>query len=274
MKIAKRITILLFICTVAFWLYGKEQREKQDMTAPVISSTISELHVDASLAFDEYALKEGLRASDDVDGDITRDIIVGTISPFIEKGISDVEYVVFDSSNNVGRYERTVYFENYESPKLHLSKALVYEVNGRINISDRLTAIDMLEGDISGKIRFSSGNLTVTEEGTYKLNVELKNSYGDTVKEQLPINLVRYNCAKELIQLKEYLIYLKVQEDFAPEDYIENVTNRTGEEVDITNVVITREVDLTQAGTGQIRYELLEGEEVVYATYLTIIVTE
>lgn len=274
MKIAKRITILLFICTVAFWLYGKEQMEKQDVTAPVISSTISELHVDASLASNEYALKEGLRASDDVDGDITRDIIVGTISPFIEKGISDVEYVVFDSSNNVGRYERTVYFENYESPKLHLAKALVYEVNGRINISDRLTAIDMLEGDISGKIRFSSGNLTITEAGTYKLNVELKNSYGDTVKEQLPINLVRYNCDKELIQLKEYLIYLNIQEDFTPEDYIEKVTDRTGEAVDMANVVITREVDLTQTGTGQICYELLEGEEVVYATYLTIIVTE
>ena len=39
-------------------------------------------------------------------------------------------------------------------------------------------------------------------------------------------------------------------------------------------VKITREVDLTKTGTGQICYELLEGEEVVYATYLTVIVTE
>lgn len=272
MKIAKRITILMFICTVAIWLYGKEEMKKQDIVPPVITSTISKLYVDATAG--EAGLKKGLTASDDVDGDITEDIIVGTISPFKEKGVSNVEYVVFDSSNNVGRYERTVCFENYESPKLHLSKALVYEVNGMINISDRLTATDMLEGDISGKIRFSSANLTTTEEGTYKLNVELKNSYGDTVKYQLPINLVRYNCEQERIQLKDYLIYIKKGDELSPESYIEKVTNRTGIQEGVDNVKITREVDLTKPGTGQICYELLEGEDVVYATYLTVIVTE
>ena len=272
MKIAKLITIVMFICTIAIWLYGKEEVKKQDIVPPVITSTIETLYVDATIG--EDALKEGLTASDDVDGDITGDIIIGTISPFKEKGVSDVEYVVFDSSNNVGRYERTVCFENYESPKLHLSKALVYEVNGMINISDRLTAMDMLEGDISGKIRFSSANLTTTEAGTYKLNVELKNSYGDTVKYQLPINLVRYNCEQERIQLSEYLVYVEKDSELLPETYIEKVTNRTGVQEGIHNVKITREVDLTQAGTGQICYELLEGQNVVYATYLTVIVTE
>ena len=272
MKIAKRITIVIFICTIAIWLYGKEVVKKQDVTPPVITSAIEELYVDVTIG--EEALKEGLTASDDVDGDITSEIIVGTISPFKEKGVSDVEYVVFDSSNNVGRYERTVCFENYESPKLHLSKALVYEVNGMINISDRLTAEDMLEGDISGKIRFSSANLTITEEGTYKLNVEVKNSYGDTVKYQLPINLVRYNCEQERIQLSEYLLYVKKGSQLEPESYIEKVTNRTGVLEGLDNVKITREVDLTKVGTGQICYELLEGNQVVYATYLTVIVTE
>ena len=272
MKIAKRITILIFICALGIWFYGKQEMKKQDTVPPVITSAISELHVDAAAG--EAGLKEGLTATDDVDGDITRHIIVGTISPFKEKGVSDVEYVVFDSSNNVGRYERTVYFENYESPKLSLSKALVYEVNGKINISDRLTATDMLEGDISGKIRFSSANLTVTEEGTYKLNVELKNSYGDSVKYQLPINLVRYNCDQELIQLSEYLVYVKKGAFLSPNKYIEKITNRVGKEEGVDKVKITREVDLTKTGTGQICYELLEGEEVVYATYLTVIVTE
>lgn len=272
MRIAKWTTIIMFICTIAIWIYGKEVVRKKDIVPPVITSTISGLYVDASAG--EDGLMEGLTASDDVDGDITKDIIVGTISPFKEKGVSDVEYVVFDSSNNVGRYERTVCFENYESPKLHLSKALVYEVNGMINISDRLTAIDMLEGDISGKIRFSSANLTTTEEGTYKLNVELKNSYGDSVKYQLPINLVRYNCDQERIQLDEYLVYVEKDSSLSPENYIKKVTNRMGIEEGVDNVKITREVDLTKSGTGQICYELLEGEEVVYATYLTVIVTE
>lgn len=272
MKIAKKITIIMFLCTIAIWIYGKHEVKKQDVEPPVITSAIDELYVDATAG--EDGLKEGLTAFDDVDGDITENIMVGTISPFKEKGVSDVEYVVFDSSNNVGRYERTVCFENYESPKLHLSKALVYEVNGVINISDRLTAVDMLEGDISGKIRFSSANLTTTEEGTYKLNVELKNSYGDAVKYQLPINLVRYNCEQERIQLREYLVYVKKDSALSPASYIEKVTNRTGVSVGVENVKISSEADLTKPGTGQICYELLEGEEVVYATYLTVIVTE
>ena len=275
MKIAKWITIIIFLGAIGIWCYGQEELKKQDTSAPVITSDIEELHVDA--ASGESGLKEGLTAFDDVDGDITENIIVGTISPFKEKGVSEVEYVVFDSSNNVGRYTRTVCFENYESPKLYLSKALVYEVNGVINISDRLTAADMLEGDISGKIRFSSANLTTTEEGTYKLNVELKNSYGDTVKYRLPINLVRYNCEQERIQLSEYLVYVKKNSSLSPESYIKKVTNRTGvqEELEsLDNVKITSEADLTKPGTGQICYELLEEEQVVYATYLTVIVTE
>lgn len=272
MKIAKWITMILFLCSVAIWLYGKGEVRKKDVVPPVITSAIEELYVDAAAG--EEGLKEGLTASDDVDGDITENIIVGTISPFKEKGVSDVEYVVFDSSNNVGRYERTVCFENYESPKLQLSKALVYEVNGTINISDRLTATDMLEGDISGKIRFSSANLTTTEAGTYKLKVELKNSYGDLVKYQLPINLVKYNCEQERIQLSEYLIYVNKNSQLSPKSYIAKVTNRTGMQEGTENVRITSEVDLTRTGTGQICYELLEGDVVVYATYLTVIVTE
>ena len=274
MKIAKTITILVFICTVAIWFYGKQEVKKQDAVPPVITSEIDDLYVDAKLMADDSVLKEGLTAFDDKDGDITDHIIVGTISPFKEKGVSDIEYVVFDSSNNVGRYERTVYFENYESPKFHLSQALLYEVNGKIAISDRLTATDMLEGDISGQIRFSSANLTTSEAGTYKLNVEVKNSYGDSVKYQLPINLVRYNCDQERIQLRDYLIYVEKGKEIYPEYYVKKVINRTGEVERLENVKITREVDLTKAGTGQICYELLEGEEVVYATYLTVIVTE
>lgn len=274
MKIAKIITIFVFLCTIAIWIYGKEVVKKQDAVPPVITSSIDELHVDAAEAADDAVLKEGLTASDDVDGDITDHIIVGTISPFKKKGVCDVEYVVFDSNNNVGRYERTVYFENYESPKLQLSKALVYEVNGTILITDRLTATDMLEGDISGKIRFSSSNLTTTEEGTYRLNVEVKNAYGDSVKYQLPINLVRYNCDQERIQLNDYLVYVENGKEIAPESYITNVINRSGKTEGLEHIKITRNVDLTKPGTGQICYELLEGEEVVYATYLTVIVTE
>lgn len=274
MKIAKAITILIFICTIVIWFYGKREMKKQDVVPPVITSTIDELHVDACKGIEETILKEGLSASDDVDGDITEQIIVGDISRFKENGVCDVKYVVFDSSNNVGLYERTIHFDNYESPKFQLSKALMYEVNGTVTITDRLTATDMLEGNISGKMRYSFSNLTTTKEGTYRFKVEVKNSYGDSVTYQLPINMVSYSCDQEYIQLKEYLIYVQKGEEVSPEDYIKTATNREGKAEGFENIKITREVDITKSGTGQIRYELLEGNDVVYATYLTVIVTE
>ena len=43
MKIAKTITIFVFICTIAIWIYGKELVKKQDTVPPVIISTIEEL---------------------------------------------------------------------------------------------------------------------------------------------------------------------------------------------------------------------------------------
>ena len=112
MKIAKAITIFVFICTIAIWIYGKEVVKKQDTVPPVITSAIDELHVDAAAAADDAVLKEGLTASDDVDGDITEHIIVGTISQFKEKGVCDVEPFkvtrslrdVFEVSENVGDY--------------------------------------------------------------------------------------------------------------------------------------------------------------------------
>lgn len=272
MKIAKRATILIFISSLVIWGYGRSLVKKQDVTPPVISSESTEFHIDA--ANGSSGLLEGLTAKDDVDGDLTANIIVGSISPFKEKGISDVEYIVFDSSDNVGRYERTVHFDNYESPTFQLSKALVYELNGEINISDRITATDMLEGDISDKIRFSSPNFMKDEEGTYILRAEVKNSYGDAVKLELPINVVRYSCDRECIQLNEYLVYMKQGERLSPWTYIEKITDRLGEPVSGEQVRITRDVDYNRPGTGQICYELYENDKVVYATYLTVIVTE
>ena len=62
MKIAKAITIFVFICTIAFWAYGKEVVKKQDAVPPVITSTIDELHVDAHTGVEKAGLKKGISA--------------------------------------------------------------------------------------------------------------------------------------------------------------------------------------------------------------------
>ena len=272
MRIIRIGTIIIFLISGIFFFVGKQVSSKKDVIPPVITAESQELHVTAGS--DSEALMKGLIAKDDRDGDLTEEILIGNISPFETKGVCTIEYLVFDKSNNVGRLQRTVYFDGYRSPMFELTKPLTFEKNGEILLSDRLFAKDVLEGDITDKIRYTASNVIQYEEGTYDLIVEVKNNYGDVVQETLPINIVSQNMDVERIQLKTYLIYVEKDAEIYPEDYVEAIVDRNGDVDYEAELYITTEVNLKTAGTGQIRYELYKGGERVYVTHLTVIVTD
>ena len=273
MKIVRVVTVAVFLLSVLIWGFGKYHAAKRDNTPPIIMSDSSEIHV--STKADEAELKKGLTAMDDVDGDITDSIIVANISQFTRKGVCKIEYLVFDNNNNVGRYERTVYFDDYESPKIDLTAPFMYIQNKEIILSDRLFAIDSLEGNISDKLRFSSSGTSTYETGVYELFVEVRNSYGDIVKETLLFNVVPYDNSRGSIELTEYLIYVTVGETISPDEYLGKVEDNDGSEISLESVIITKQVDTTKPGPGQYRYEIKdENGNVAAVTYLAVIVTE
>ena len=272
MRIIRIGTIIIFLASGIFFFVGKQVSSKKDVIPPVITAESQELHVDAGSNIKE--LMKGLTAKDDRDGDLTEEILIGNISPFETKGVSTIEYLVFDKSNNVGRFQRTVYFDGYRSPMFELTKPLTFEKNGEILLSDRLFAKDVLEGDITDKIRYTASNVIQYEEGTYDLIVEVKNSYGDVVQKTLPINIVSQNMDVERIQLETYLIYVEKDAEIYPEDYVKAIVNLNGEPDSEAELYITSEVNLKTAGTGQFRYELYKGGERVYVTHLTVVVTD
>lgn len=271
MKIIKVATILVFIASAVFYIVGRHSSIQSDMTPPVITADSEFLEVEAGS--DESELLQGLIATDDRDGDLTSEILIGNISDFTEKGTCNVQYLVFDTSNNVGRYERTVHFTSYVSPVFSLTKPFVYNENGDIILSDRLYAEDVLEGDITGKIRYTYSNIDVTQSGTYKLTAVVKNQYGDETQETFPINVVLTDMDTERIQLSNYLIYVEKGSKIDPEIYIEKVTDDAGNEISKEAVKITSQVNTKETGNGQFCYELYEEDEVVSTTYLTVIVT-
>ena len=272
MRIIRIGTIIIFLVSGIFFFVGKQVSSKKDVIPPVITAESQELHVAAGS--DPEALMKGLTAKDDRDGDLTEEILIGNISPFETKGVSTIEYLVFDKSNNVGRFQRTVYFDGYRSPMFELTKPLTFEKNGEILLSDRLFAKDVLEGNITDKIRYTASNVIQYEEGTYDLIVEVKNSYGDVVQKTLPINIVSQNMDVERIQLETYLIYVEKDAEIYPEDYVKAIVDLNGEMDSEAELYITSEVNLKTAGTGQFRYELYKGGERVYVTHLTVVVTD
>lgn len=272
MRIVKIATILIFIASALFCGAGKKLTAKADTTPPVITADSDYIHVEAGSG--EEALLEGLTATDDREGYLTSEILVGNISDFTEKGVCTVEYLVFDEYNNVGRYERTVEFDSYTSPRFTLTRPLMYNTDSDIIISDRLMAEDVLDGDISDKVRYSSPNLDRSECGTYDLTVEVKNQYGDEVKETLPINIVSHRTDPEQIRLSTYLVYAEKGSKIDPEQYIQSVQDTDGNALSRNDIRITSQVNMTEAGCGQYCYELYSSDKVVYTTYLTVIVTE
>ena len=273
MKVLRIFIVAVFLLSVLTWGIGKFHVMHQDNTPPVIHSDSSEIHVSTKAG--EVELKKGLTATDDVNGDITDNILIANLSHFFEKGVCKIEYLVFDESNNAGHYERTVRFDDYESPKISLDAPLMYIQNKEIILSDRLHVTDCLEGDISGKMRFSSAGATSYEAGVYELYVEARNSYGDFVKETLLLNVIPYENNRGTIELEEYLIYVHVGEEISPEKYLKDVMDNEGNDIPLESVIITKEVDTSKPGTGQFRYEIRDKNgSVAASTFLAIIVTE
>lgn len=160
-----------------------------DRVSPVITSNNEWLKL--SVKDDPSELMKGLTAQDNKDGDLTDEIMIGNKSKFISPGVCEVTYLVFDSSNNVGRYERKAEYTDYRSPEISVEEPLVFEVGSTIFILERLKVTDSIEGDISDRLKIMSSDVDNTEEGEYTVGVEVTNSFGDTVKEELKVQVVK-----------------------------------------------------------------------------------
>lgn len=273
MRNIKKITLLVFIIVGIAYGVGRYQDAKKDTVPPVILSENDEIHV--AVGFSPEELLQGLTAKDDRDGDLTKEIMIGKVSDFTEKGVSKVEYLVFDKENNAGKYERTVHFDNYTSPKFELTKPLMYKINDTITMSDRLVAKDVITGDISNKIKFESANVVQNQEGIYQITVSVKNPFGDYVKESFPVNIVDTSEYGEQIQLNTYLLYVSAGSAISdPLSYVEKVTDENGAELDHAAIRVTQNVDTTVPGYGQVRYELDDASGKTVVTFMTVIVTE
>lgn len=273
MRYIRTITIGLFAVSLAIWLISTVVfNRNMDKTSPVITAESDQIQV--SVADGDAALVEGLQASDNKDGNLTDQIIIRKRSKFVHKGISEVTFLVFDSSNNVGSYTRTVEYKDYRSPEFALSMPLVYGVGDAVTVLDRLTVTDVIEGDISDKIKIVSSDVNKSEPGTYTIGVEACNSFGDIISAKLPINIVSDNKNVPVINLDTCLVTLNKGETFNPVVYLKDVTLTDGSTVGIEDVQINAQVDSSVVGTYQTMYSYTDAAGVTGYTSLTVVIRE
>ena len=270
------IRILLLICAVlAAGLFGVSEAiewGKKDPSPPQLTSETDLIEVPCT--YTRQDLMKGIRAWDEEDGDLTDEVVVSTMSRFLEPGVCSLTYVVFDHADQAASLTRKVRFVDYHAPRFTLATPLVYEEGQGIynQIVSVLGASDVLDGDRTEWIVRTASNLNFQTVGTYSVSFEVSNSFGDSSSVQLPVHVIPTQTGEGGIVLNTGLVYLEVGQSLDPTKYIQHVTAADGSEVDPATVQISSQVNSQKAGCYEVHYEVRDSQENFYETWLTVIV--
>ncbi len=239
------VVIFFIISVLLFGGYTLIRAVTVDRTLPIIEMDSDEVTI--SVKGGDAAILEGIKASDEKDGDITGNLFVESKSTFIEKGIFKATIAVADSDNHVTKVERKVTYSDYRSPQFTLTEPLKFlttrENRDDLNIAESLRANDVVDGNISNKIKISSEySINGYTTGDSHMEFIVTNSMGDTSK--LPVTVNIYSALEESglpeIILSNYLINTPVGAGADIEALIEQIeyhndTFRRGEDGNLYN---------------------------------------
>ena len=279
LKLIRSTLVVLFCAALAgaaglYW-YNKTH---EDLTPPVFHSETDMIEI--SVNDPPEAMLQGLSATDDRDGDISSNIRVIHISAFnreTDDSRFTVTYIVFDSASNYSRFSRSARYTDYSSPRFHLNQPMAFGVNDTVRFDGTVTVTDLLEGDISGRIKLEQSSVINTVPGAYKVRISASNRMEDEVSLPLTVQILTSSHTRPEIRLKDYLIYLEQGETVPFRSYIQSVSDPMksgsdktvpGSEVNVNDSA----VDSSQPGTYEVYYHYtgLSGE--IATVILTVIV--
>lgn len=270
MRILQRIMIILFAAVLAVFC-GVEIYERLyiDRSAPVISLDSDTISVSVSDPGEK--LLEGVSAYDNRDGDLTGEVMIKSVTQLITGNTAKVNYIVFDSSNNMAAASRTVRYTDYEKPRFSLEKPLIFSVGSTVTLLDKLTASDVIDGDISDGIRVTSQNVTANYEGLYSVTVQVTNSMGDSETVNLKVTVSNSAYSRRLVTLSEYITYVEAGAEFEPSSYILSVRAPEGDQLPDDSVEIASNVDTSTPGYYEVAYTCSSQGE-TFTAYLAVVV--
>lgn len=188
----------------------------EDVKPPVITSDTRATAEDGlardvleiSVSASKEELCQGLHAYDNMDGDITDRIMIRSISKLVNASDALVTYIVYDDASNYATYQRTVRYVDYTAPRFRMSSPMVFNVGADINFLDRISANDVIDGDISGRILLTKSTVVKNVPGSYFAEVAVTNSMGDTATLPMEVVIQAATTSAPTIRLKDYLIYV------------------------------------------------------------------
>lgn len=276
MKIVKYAIITLFVVSIVVYTWNWHNNKKNaDSTIPVIE--IGKEQIDVSVKnMDEDLLKDVV-AKDDKDGDITDKIVVESISKFIDKEekICKVTYAVSDSDHHVVKASRNIRLTDYRPPRFVLKQSLCFETGSEMSVKDIIGAEDVIDGDISKKVKILSKEISTNISGDNTITAQVTNSLGDTVTLKSAVVIKQENNLSPEITLTKNIEYLKTGDEFNPEEYVKEAKDNQG------NRIATREVEVSSSsvktrkpGCYLVEYRVTDQDDNEGFAYLTVMVEE
>lgn len=270
MRIMRISVVIIFILTsVVFAGVFFHQKKNADDTMPEIVLETDFIEVSCDATSEDFL--EGVTASDGKDGDLTSQVIVESVSRFIEPGVCEVKYAVCDSDNHVARATRKARYVDYEAPKFELNTSLCFSLYENINIASYISAVDSIDGDISENIVITSPDYTSALPGIFTLNISVSNKQGDTSTLSLPLIMEDRNLSAPTIELTDYLIYLDKGQAVDFENYIVKATDRNKN--NLTDRIATDDnVNFNESGTYSVHYYVTDGNGAKGHTVLNVVI--
>ena len=266
------ILVTLFVLTALGFATLVVYQFTHDDTAPPVITSDSDL-LELSVTATEQELKQGLKAYDNMDGDITDRIVVQRISHLVNATDATVTYLVFDDASNAATYQRTLRYTDYQKPRFYLTKALTYNVGETITLRDRLGARDVIDGDLTDSILVSESNASNTVPGYYAITVQVTNSAGDTAVLPLTVTVQNQSVTTPRILLREQLVYVDAGQSVNYASYLLSATDPMLSGTQNSQVTINDEdADLSTPGVYEVYYYLLGKSGETATAILTVVV--
>lgn len=248
-----RITVVLVFLAVfaVFMTFYVKTNLETDYTVPVI--TLDKDYIEVTVNTKNESLLKGVTAFDEKDGDLTSEIIVESVSRFIEDGVCKVTYAVCDADNHVTTATRKVIYKDYTSPRYTLNKSLCYSTYESVDVKNALDVIDCFDGSLKDSVVITSSDFSAASAGVFSIDLAVTSSKGDEAKLTLPLIVEDRSLSAPKIELKDYLIYINKGEEVNAEENIISATDSFGEDI-IDDVVIDTNLDVNKEGVYIVHY--------------------
>jgi len=275
MKLIKAGLIILLVLLAVYQAAAFDRAKDITDNTPIITSKTDEIEI--SCQYEKSDLLKDLTAYDVEDGYLTDKILIGGFSNFTKRGVSSLDYAVYDSDGNIATFSRKVIFSDYTPPKVTTSVPWAFKATDNpYNIPTlSVKGTDMLDGDISKHVLLTA-DIDYSKPGSYPVSVLMKNSFGDEVSMELPVHILDPAQSGINIELTAPFIYVEKDKNLNPEGFIAAVKNEyTGEVIqkDGYELTVQSNVDTSKDGIYEIHFSAVSEDKYQRGeTWLTVVV--